>query len=280
MKYINQEGHLSDEGFALYAEAIKLNKVTELPDDLTAHLDTCRKCQQDLVDFSAIMLDIDQPELTTHPASEGAVIHEQKKEARRISLFVRYAAAAAVLLLLFFTYQKYQGSSTPEIVKQDKEKPEKPYEAPKTKIVPSEDNTIVQATDPEKASDTIQQIEGAIPEDKTPGTPPANRQLYAANFEINEDFESLVGTTFRSENFKAIAPVNNKAFKPGSMINFSWEGTVPLNLIILDNEEDILFEKTVESLSFNWTQQLEPGLYYWKLETEDDLLHLGKFTIE
>ena len=64
------------------------------------------------------------------------------------------------------------------------------------------------------------------------------------------------------------------------VIKWQTEITKKLDAIILNNKEEKVAEIlgiTKNAVTFN--QQLQPGLYYWKLQTKDDLVYLGKFYV-
>jgi len=62
---------------------------------------------------------------------------------------------------------------------------------------------------------------------------------------------------------------------------FQWEKIEiqPIHLKILNNRGEELFTVTPEGHRYIHRQKLEPGLYYWKLESEEDLLFVGKFFV-
>jgi len=77
-----------------------------------------------------------------------------------------------------------------------------------------------------------------------------------------------------------LAPQNGQKVKNGN-IRFEWQGgeAGPFYLKILNNRgQEVVAIKTEQRRVFV-TQKLLPGLYYWKLETEEELLNLGKFIV-
>lgn len=64
-------------------------------------------------------------------------------------------------------------------------------------------------------------------------------------------------------------------------IAFHWEETDQeiVFLIILDNKGMEKFRSKPDGTSLLFSNNLDPGLYYWKLESEEDLLYLGSFVI-
>jgi hypothetical protein len=107
------------------------------------------------------------------------------------------------------------------------------------------------------------------------------KELYAANFEESENLEFLMGQNYRStENLIIISPSEGKIIEEKILFHWNYNQDEQLILLVLNNREDVLFKFNVKAdeMMFNASDNgLDPGLYYWKLESEDDLLHLGKF---
>ncbi|OQX98804.1 MAG: hypothetical protein B6I24_04375 [Bacteroidetes bacterium 4572_128] len=92
--------------------------------------------------------------------------------------------------------------------------------------------------------------------------------------------------SFRKKNYnneKKFFPKNNQKFKKNSSINFKWDKkfSKKVFLIIIKNSEKEIFKKKMESNKYTLEKHnFETGLYYWKLETEEELIFLGKFKIQ
>lgn len=110
--------------------------------------------------------------------------------------------------------------------------------------------------------------------------------LGKSTFEPSKNFESLpyldgmLSDVSRSEAITVLSPevgevVQDKPF-------FMWEGreNETVYLIILDNLGNKLFRFTSDKNKLKLPEKLDPGLYYWKLESEEDLLFLGKFLVK
>jgi len=108
------------------------------------------------------------------------------------------------------------------------------------------------------------------------------RTLFAANSTPSPFMESLLGLSQRAANVTEVSPPNG--FNVRNDLLFSWkrDDTSELSIIILNNrEEELLTFSTTgnEYLFENAADQLPPGLYYWKLEDEDEDKHVGKFFV-
>jgi|GEM_PF-3287793 len=104
---------------------------------------------------------------------------------------------------------------------------------------------------------------------------------YAMNYTESPYLESYIGET-RSVSFEIINPGRSARFKHNESVGFNWYTNTneAITLIILNNNEEEIFNGRIESLPFILEQILLPGLYYWKVETEDDLLYFDKFYVE
>lgn len=284
MNYFNQDGHFNDEGISLYADAIKLNKISELPQGFKSHLESCSSCQSELIDFSSIMSEVEQ-DLAAHPYFNAekeqqileSITVSQKSSTIR-TLIYRLAVAAAIGALVFVGYKQLGKQEKQEIVENPVDNVN-PVEDKNEIITPNSNKEEIAET-PKKQDQN--QIENPSENKEPEVIPPAqnNRELFAARYVPNEEFESMIGTTVRSEDFPVEAPKNGVSFKANEPFVFKWENNIKLNLTILDNEEEEVFVKEMEGTSFDFKNTLAPGIYYWKLETAEDLLHLGQFIID
>jgi len=101
----------------------------------------------------------------------------------------------------------------------------------------------------------------------------------STNFEILPYLEGMLSDVSRSESVDVLSPETGEVVH-GKPV-FSWEGMQgeKVYLIILDNLGNERFAFTTDDNQFTLPKKLDPGLYYWKLETKDDLLFLGKFLV-
>lgn len=104
-------------------------------------------------------------------------------------------------------------------------------------------------------------------------------ETLAANFKPLPYLEAMLNDVSRSANLTVISPEINQQMQDS--LRFSWRSpdSEKLYLKILNNKGSELFAFTVESNQYLFSQKLKPGLYYWKLENEDDLLFVGKFVV-
>jgi len=108
------------------------------------------------------------------------------------------------------------------------------------------------------------------------------RKLIAANYVKNPKYESLIVTVYRSADISILMPDTSASFAVDDTVVFSWKGKLDEEIIlkIIDNHEKPVFEIWLRDVyKYSWTNNPDPGLYYWMLETEDDNLGYGRFLI-
>lgn len=91
--------------------------------------------------------------------------------------------------------------------------------------------------------------------------------------------EEIITDVYRSDSIRLISPAIGAVCD--HEITFQWEGTAgeTVSLIILNNLGEEQYRETTSDQQWVCNKNLSPGLYYWKLETEDELLKVGKFLI-
>ncbi len=65
-------------------------------------------------------------------------------------------------------------------------------------------------------------------------------------------------------------------------LNFLWRNhgeNAPLDFHILNNRGNKLYTYKIEQNNFTFTESLDPGRYYWVLESSRETLHIGYFLI-
>lgn len=237
--------HLTDEGVALYVDAMKLKRTSELPKDMLKHVEFCPDCQLQIVELYELLkhevYDLSQK----HPYLDAV----REPEVRYGFSLYRIAAVLAGAALLGIGYYFISTTNTPQTPPALVEK-----ETP-------------QSIKPQKH----------VPQEKTPTQ--QQQPDFAANFVESPNMEDLVQTQFRSVSVEVITPKTGEVVK--QPVVFRWKGIdAPLTIKILSNKEQILFAAEVATHTYTTTKTLPPGLYYWKLETKDELMYVGKFLVK
>lgn len=118
--------------------------------------------------------------------------------------------------------------------------------------------------------------------------PPASsekkeKNLLSSNYTPDPVLESLSGTMTRSGIFLLLHPKPAQVFGRDGEILFSWQAQPGKNIILR-----ILNNKGKQVLEYNLNdkqklkvslKQLLPGLFYYKILEEDEILVVGKFTV-
>jgi len=106
----------------------------------------------------------------------------------------------------------------------------------------------------------------------------------AVNFRPDPVFEGLVGVYTRSEYFRLKTPAGQHRFTTEKRILFDWESASDkrFKLIILDNTGNELIDTgPVLVLPVSLDHNLfKPGLFYFKVIRNEDILYFGKFFVE
>lgn len=110
-----------------------------------------------------------------------------------------------------------------------------------------------------------------------------NKLPLTENFSESSYLEERINTQYsgRSENgFQLVSPGNGADFSPQTPIEFRWEnpGNEPVTLKILNNKGDKLFSFSINDNHLLFRKELPRGLYYWKVESDDDF-RIGKFFV-
>lgn len=266
MKYFNQEGHLDEEGISLCVDALRLELEESLPAQVREHASGCTTCLHQIANLYAVTKSLDYSDLPLHPVLEAPPPAPAGTAPSRwfASIGLRLGVLAIVAILSWWALQPTSQTTAPQ-----------PYS-------PTQDiHTAPPAASP--AADSI----AAPPANRPIATPtpvPAasasQPDLYAANFEANDDWEALAGGTTRSSvGLVVSSPSPNAPFAPGSSITFIWGGAQgKLHLKVYNNQGEPLTDQFTGP-NFSWKAPIIPGLYYWSLENEEDLQYVGKFAV-
>lgn len=282
--------HLSDEQFARYVDHMRSDTIDQAPESIRLHLEDCAQCHVQVVDLYMIMEAEPQAAQTTTETPTPVIGMP----------WLRYAAAAVVLLGLVFAglyvsqnskKQILPGPLDQEIVKETPNvKPAiEPIDSLNQEIATEEEEKTPAPEQPQTNQETPQIVQETpkkpkvepAPEIKEPA--PATQSdevLYAMNFTPNASLDRLTNMEMRDGSFAAKTPVNGNSYLKDQPITFSWETSItdPMEIVILNNRGKKLSSQSANS-GMTYLAAHEPGRYYWKLETEEELLITGTFYI-
>lgn len=242
--------HLTEEGVALYVDALLLQRVEELPSSLRNHVENCLECEIQIMGVYELSKKVTPiAAYKPHPYfdrnNKGNKIYEPVTRYGVYSYRIAAAVGGAALLAAGY-YALISGSA-------------------KTPVTALQQNTPPQQTVTEQPKTNTAAQENAL--------------LLADNFSVSPNLEDLVHGEFRSTTVEVTSPsMEQKLNKP---IVFQWNDiNEPVTIKILTNKERQIVSSAVKGNSYTYKKKLEPGLYYWKLETDKDLLHVGKFLVK
>jgi len=266
---INDEGHLSDEAAALMVEALLHPEITHVPETVLTHVQACRECKDKIMEVVTFL---------KNPDSAGELKQKLLKKAKyqRDWHFYRgkIAAVFVVFVLLagayFFIYKDPSFISrflAGPIAEKQGQKVRTETTAPTTDITTNEKKPAL-----DQGTKDMNEIKANVGRRKN-GRSPASR------YRVNPNLENMIGSRLRSGFFEVLGPENGSVIK--EPIHFSWKNALktPHTLKIVNNKNQVLYMYTVQGVSFDFNETLSSGLYYWKLESQNELLYVGKFFI-
>jgi len=227
------------------------------------HYFACKDC------FNALKMSEQVLKLVASEGKELFAVKDNKSNRNIFSFLPSFSIPAKIgfafasLILLFVLYSVFinkvdEVKNEQKIYSQQKEKSEQKIDSLKTeseKPVKQEDNLIA--------------------------------ELSGSEFESNPYYEEWIKENVRSDNNiieKVIAPANDKKFFDD--VSFKWimRKQVPVLLSILKNSEEKIFSAEVDQTDYPEIYKSvskivfkKSGLYYWRIEDENEVLYVGKF---
>lgn len=286
MKAIKDQKHLSDEQMALYVDALRAEKTDDLSPEILSHIEKCKPCHRQAIDLYSMLDEVDYADVGPHPTLD-------KRSAKIFNmprLLMRLAAAIALLVVALYFFNRNGDIDNPGDIVKENTPNEQQHVANKEEPIDLKEPSLEENLIPQKEEVIVKDapVKVAPPKKETPqpkSTNPVNnentRQLFAANFSPSEQWEELINENVRSTSFEVLSPKSATSFKPNTKISFQWKGAnANRYLIIMNNKGNEIHKVKVITNSFELDAKLDPGLYYWKLDSDDDLLHVGNFVVK
>lgn len=241
--HFDGEGHLNDEGVALYVDALRLDRTERLPEPLRAHVAECQKCRMNVTGLYSLLAEEVMED--SHPTLGKTPTWRLVPMAYRVAAIV--VAGIGIATLVYYVYMKPNGKTEQSLTPASVEAPARQDSTPTGQV---------------KRADRAE-----------------SREI-AANYTPYEELEGLIGSEIRGEAFEAIRPGEHVAGRQD--IHFSWKTTAsgPWKVVVLNNRGTTIKEAEVLSTEFVLKGPIAPGLYYWKVIQNDELAHVGKFRVE
>ena len=254
--------------------------------EIEAHLKSCKNCQETVDQLTALNAEWAEYYKNFSPFSEDTsglknvfnkIIAIFTSIRTKVILVVHYPwmqvslATAIVAIIVFLMIIKFQ--------------------SPTLEIPPIKDDVIVSKQDSIKTDETDQLVDRQLPQEDKQDIPGKKgekkphdkwqeiKKVFAENYRPTPYLEELLAYENRSYSITVLTPKIGE--KITGEILFQWEGIdeKQIYLKILNNKGAVLFSLITENNKYRFTQKLNPGLYYWKLESDDDVLFVGKILV-
>lgn len=237
--------HLTDEGVALYVDALKLGTLDQLPTEIRAHVAACNECKTNVTGLFALLDSESYADVRTHPSF--TLEHGVGSSYLGVMKLAAVIAGLALIGALMYFW------NLPGHIRSSAESPQE---------------VLRQGADSARNSQQTH-----------PGPQGGSNPEFAANFIADPDLEHLVNSRYRSSGISVVSPLNESVVDSGAL--FIWKGRVRghVRLCIMTNSGSIKRDDYDAKSPSTLKQHLNPGLYYWKIESEDELLYAGKFFV-
>ncbi|MGD2091379.1 MAG: hypothetical protein PVH61_34700 [Candidatus Aminicenantes bacterium] len=267
--WVTDEGHLSDEATALMVEALLHQEVTHVPEIILTHVEACRGCKDKVMEVATFL---------RNPDSAGQLKQKLLKKAkyRRDWHFYRGKIAAVFVVFVLLASAYFFIYNEPSFISRFLAGPAANKQDQKVRTETATPTTNISADEKNPAADQgikdMNEIKANVGKRKN-GGPPASR------YRVNPNLENMIGSRVRSGLFEVLGPENGSVIK--KPIHFSWKKALasPHTLKIVNNKNQVLYNYLVQGSWFDFNERLAFGLYYWKLESQNELLYVGKFFI-
>lgn len=278
-KYFNNSNHLNDEGIALYIDSMLYERMNELPPYILQHVENCLECKGKIGTMYNILKENFDYSNIKHPYferthSDNKYLRDTLKFSIGKSVFIKIAVSITIIISLYIFYKL--------IIKGNINTHNSSYQ----QISDFGDSTWRNndkdsALNLKSVSDNLpyRQNEKEIEFNET-----ISENYISEHFTEFPALESAVNEITRDNDLTIIhTPEVGEIISQDRFVKFEWKTSkYALNKIkIINNKgEEIYSSKMLSSNSYLLNRKLSPGLYYWKLEEEDEVIYVGKFIIK
>jgi len=238
-------GHLTEDGTALYVDALKLDRTEELPGAVLEHVKTCEPCKGEVTGLFSLLAEEDYATSGPHPYFDAEATRRRVIPALLYRIAAVIVAAAGIGILLYTL-------------------PHRP-DAP----APGAPSMTTRST-PDTAAKREEQV-------VAPKKTAESRELIAARFTESPELEDLMQSSPRSPDTEVQSPAKGARVSHGVVFRWTSSAAPPYELVVLDNRDRVIRTYTTSSDTLLVSDSLQAGLYYWKLLGEGNLLYVGKF---
>jgi len=266
--------HLSPEQQAIVADAMVDASMNNIPAKLKGHLIECQECRQAILE----VVEIAQADIQYSGVGSSILPTESISKKQPTSTNpALWLAAASVILLLSFSGWIWSRATSLENQLVDLEKELNTVK--QTQPLPV--NALQSSKLTEQLNETVRLQQDSM--QKLASQINSQKQLLAAAFTPNKDFEEQLNLSVRGGAVEINAPAKNAHLQTGHPIPFSWNqsGDASYSIILYNNNGWALHIKEGVQPDYSIAaKMLSPGTYYWKLIQEEEVVHLGKFTLD
>lgn len=266
--YFNN-GHLNDDAFALFLDALVLDKVNLLPSMIRSHVEDCQQCKLEMLALYDIMKKNNViRNAENHPYFDGQMV-KREKTFRIYSLLKMVAAIIIIIGIGSLIYTIINQKNANVLIKNITHNPD---------TINKQKNNNISINPTKEETDSISKKKM-----KDRSLKPSPNVALASNMQESELFENLIISHYRSNDVEVTFPPLNHLFNSGQTLVFKINGVLsePVTLKIYNNQEKKITEKSnisINSLSIDY--KLPPGLYYWKLLKGYNVIQVGKFFVK
>jgi len=99
---------------------------------------------------------------------------------------------------------------------------------------------------------------------------------------LNPRLELLIESNFRNEVIITDMPEEDNIVTPSTDLQFGWTKLYPgiIYFNIYDTNDSLLFTNSAMGNSFKLKAPELPGIYYWVIETEEEIIKIGRFYVK
>ncbi len=242
------DGHLNDEGVALYVDGLKLRLQTQLPAEVLVHVASCTECKAEVTELFGLMADRDYADLTSHPF----FALDRNQTAWRVTSPLFRIAASIVVLLGIGGGAYWLATRSP---------------------VPAQPVKASLPTSQARTDSSMSRQSGQSTQHSAKSTTPD------VAFAESPQLEDLVNSTFRSGETEVTSPVNGSRVEGNVVFTWQSDAAPPYGLAILDHRGAVIHSTKVRASRYLLQDTLAPGRYYWKLVGGGQLLFVGTFEV-
>lgn len=267
----NTQKHLTNEEIAMCADAINDGTFAQLPQRLRSHLQECDQCAEEVINVAEIASGTTDIQIPT----ETKDIPQVPKSLRGNNNKVVFGLAAAAAIVGFAIILNIPWDDNEFQETNDKQ------QVASTDQMTEDTSSVANQEKQSKKSEKI-----STPESKK-DQPTRNRdqkqqKKLLANYEPNPRLEKLhknMQGSFRGSSVEIITKPTLK-YQKGDKLQWKNPNQKTLYLEIFNNQGKEIHRDTTTRATYD-LQDLKPGLYYWKLISEDfELIHVGKIIIQ